>query len=646
MTEIVPWRGKPSELPDVESWVVLDTETSTVHQDDEPYIGVSGVAVVSLAWLDDQGIRTTAFPFGMYDLDQGSLFDNAQSVNLPYDEWQALCKWLVYPKRRYIFHNAMFDLMMMRCGTTMGWEGVDLEPWFKWDTMVVQRELDPLHQVGLKDTAARLWGPHERDDEKAIKKLRAMIAKKYKIPLKRVGYHLLPWTELGKYAEKDADQTMRLFLNQLERLDNGDAEWPTVRHRLEVTRTLHLIQSRGIPWDKDLAEDACKVLRKERKRLEAELPFKPANVNAAKVWFFEKPPTGLGLIPHKMTPGGVKGRPQPTLDDEVLRRLVANGVKGAAEWDLYSEIDRALSMWYEGYSDKVGHDGRLRCVFRQTKVVSGRMSVERIQLHAIPKDHQAVRADVPSVRDLIVPRDGYVLWNLDLSQAELRVAAKYSGCNTMLDMLLQGADLHGITAEKVLHADRSDPTWKEKRDIAKRLTFGSIFQIGGPKFQSTLAENAGIYLPLGECQQIVSDWRRMYPEFSAAYNRYDRFAQQKGWVRLLPGTDYSVKSYFDMRQKWHTGWSRVVQGSLAEFLQIWLVETERQWPGVVVLTVHDSLVLELPEAGGKALARAIADYGEERATWLFGVKMKVDVGPFSDGNSTWQMNQRKIREAI
>jgi hypothetical protein len=116
------------------------------------------------------------------------------------------------------------------------------------------------------------------------------------------------------------------------------------------------------------------------------------------------------------------------------------------------------------------------------------MSAERVQLQALPKADKyrdivtgkrlPIYEGIPDVRDLLVPKEGHGLWNLDLSQAELRVASIYARCEEMLRELGEGQDIHSNNTRTVLKVPEDAPDWKLKRDIAKRLTFGGIFQIG------------------------------------------------------------------------------------------------------------------------------------------------------------------------
>jgi len=357
--------------------------------------------------------------------------------------------------------------------------------------------------------------------------------------------------------------------------------------------------------------------------LERKMPFR-CNINDAKRYFFDE----LGLVPDRKTDKGA-----PSLDEEQVRRWSKTGpgqVKWAAEYALVSKARRAVSMWYRGYPEKLGLDGRLRCSYKQGTVKSGRMSVERIQLQAMPKSDKALEG-IPEVRSLLRAAPGKQLLSLDLHQAELKVAAEYAQCKRMLELLAAGEDLHGITCEQVLKVKRDDVDFKLKRDIAKRLTFGAIFMIGGKTFQETLSKLADIQLPLRECEQLVADWRQLYPEFEVAYKKAMRKMETRGWVRVLPNTPYESQSWLGPRDYAKTGWNRVVQGSLAEFLKLWLIEIEANWPGQMVLTVHDSVVLEVPDTkAGRQVADEIAGLGGAMATDLLmrpdsGVRMTVDV---------------------
>lgn len=610
------------QLPTGLPWVSLDTETSGLFKDDG-----ARVACVALTHRDwsiglpfDQGVRDK-MPNPQLGLD---LFgDHAEDANLPVEDWQYLLRWL--QDQTLVFQNAKFDLHMMRVGTRH-WEGVDLLDQFHWDTMLASGILDPLHPRGLDATAIRLGIGAKTGLEALQGWLKNRGFNKYR-------YDLAPWDLVKVYVTGDTEMTDAIYEHQQARLAGGDIAHEgecSVMDRIErsfnLMRALYRMEQRGIPYDDVQSEESAQVLDRVADAIEREMPFK-CTPSGAKDWFLRK----LGLTTDRFsTKTGA-----PTIDEQQVRKWIAEDIPWAKEYADVTKCRRAVSMWYRGYAEKIGVDGRLRTSFKQGDVKSGRMSVERVQLQALPKSdkYSAVGSnerlpifkDVPDVRKLIYPDEGFGLWNLDLSQAELRVAAHYSQCKNMLEQLANGIDSHGEVTKNVMRVQPDSPEWKAKRDIAKRLNFGGIFMIGGETFQATLAKLADLHLPLEECDDYVRGWRRMYPEFQVAYYKAMRKFESDGYVRLLPNTPYEERSWYNRERDYpRTAWNRMVQGSLAVAFGYWLGEIERRWPGYLILTVHDSVVLEAPLDEGDQLAAEVAAFGASLMTEIFGVMMKVD----------------------
>lgn len=603
------------DLPNV-PWVAADTETSGLHPDDG-----ATVACVALAYEDDDGqMWSVGLPFdqGVRDKlpsEQMDLFETGGDPNLGRDAWEELLEWLT--QRDLIWHNAKFDLFHMENGTRH-WPGRDLTPHTVWDTMIGQRELDPTERAGLDATAKRLG----LGGKQGLSELKDWLKRRGHGPSR---YDLVPWSIVETYVTTDAEMTASLYKHQIERFDNGEADYDRMERELQLMETLLQMEKRGVGYDTEASMKAAFELERRAAAIEAKMPFEctPAG---AKRHFVDH--LGLPVLRRSEKTG------KPSVDEEQIRAWRKDGVEWTAEYAEVTKVRRAISMWYQGYPEKASVEHRLRCTYKQTHVRSGRMSVERIQLQAMPKadkysavgssDRLPIYEGIPDVRSLLRARDGYGLWSLDLSQAELRVASQYAQCQRMLEQLAAGADIHGNTCQEVLNTTPDDPQWKLKRDIAKRLTFGGIFQIGGEKFQATLAKLADIHLSIEECKILVDRWRRMYPEMGHAYRRAERKAAREGYVRVLPNTPYEIRSWFGPMDFPNTGWNRMVQGSLAEAFKLLLVGVEKQWPGYLILTVHDSIVLEMPEDEGDEIAREITEWGGSMMTELFKIDMKMD----------------------
>jgi DNA polymerase I-like protein with 3'-5' exonuclease and polymerase domains len=603
------------DLPEGLDWVVVDVEAGGLFQDDGARIGSIGIGWPgeTRAYPFDQGVRDK-FPA------QTDLFEQpGDDPNLGQAEWDELLEWL--SRQRISAHNAKYDLTMIEAGTRLH-RGRNLLDALYWDTVLCQRDLEPTEEAGLDKVLPRLG-------------LGAKVsADPIKVWLQRSGYQknrydLAPWYMIEEYLRGDVTGQVRLMEWQLEAFDHIEDQAVAEHYyrELDLLAVLYKMEHRGMAYDHEESLRAAATLRRKMAELREALPFDPDKRAAIAGYFCGT----LNLVPDRRTE--VRGEPQ--IDEEQRRKWIAESneqgsfskIPHIEEFDLYVKCKRAVSMWYEGWPEMAGPDGRLRCHYKQGHVKSGRMSVQRLQLQAIPKNDKAVDVEgVPTVRSLIRAEPGHALWNLDLAQAELRVAAKYAKCYTMLDMLLGGADFHSETTKRILHVDESHPQWKEKRDIGKRLTFSAIFQIGGEHFQEILGKMTGIYLPIEECDEIVNNWRRSYPEFGRMYYDAMRVFEQRGWVRLLPNTEYEIRSYMGPYDQPKSAWNRIVQGSLAEFLKLWLVAVESKWPGLMILTIHDSIVMEMREDEGDEVAEEVAAYTAEFASELFKVEMKCDIG--------------------
>jgi DNA polymerase-1 len=553
----------------------------------------------------DQGLRDKILTPGRADqLELAFARETQPDENLSGEDWHRLMDGL--RGKLIVMHNSKFDLTMLDVGTRHH-TGVDLGSNLLWDTMLASAVLEPLELKGLDAASQRIGLSGKRGIEHVVDWLT-----KRKLPTKR--YDLAPWALVEPYVAGDAELTWELYKHQHKELEWGDPRNDELWREQQLAVVLFRMERRGIAYDYETSLAEADKLEERAHEIETRMPFR-ADVNSAKRYFFKE----QGLTCDRPTPKGGN-----SLDEEQVRDWIRAGVPWAQEYRDVSRMRRAVSMWYRGYPEKIGEDGRLRCSYRQATVRSGRLSVERVQLQALPKADK-IEDGAIGVKELVRAKEGHGLWSLDMQQAELRVASQYAQCQLMLEMLAAGRDIHGETTQEVMGVDPKAKDYKLKRDIGKRLTFGGIFQIGGKTFQATLAKLAGIHMEQSECDALVRKWRRMYPEFGVAYRKAEQRVLSSGYARILPGTEHEMKSWFGVRDYPNTGWNRMVQGSLAAWLAMWLINVEENWPGALVLTVHDSIVLELPEESGDKIAAEVAAFSAERATALFDIDMPVEV---------------------
>ena len=665
-TVSVAWEDRDGQ------WLDFASENKSLSWAIETIAPGVEVGIASVAWPFDQGVAGTGKP---EDHGQGTLFADAD--NLDKRQWKALLDWFTLcgmgdaGDPNLIAHNAKFDVQMVQAGCRR-WPGVgrNLLPAILWDTQVVNDLIWPMERTSLKPTAARVFGSEFEDESLKVK----AYLKKAKLPTGR--WDLMPWDIVGPYADLDARLTLMLHLRQRWEIDNNqagswlygkkpyhgqtpvddtDSVYQYIERRMATMRLLTNMEWRGLPYAEVESREAAIEARKRADQVATKLPFRPT-IDSAKHYYFgdgttEKGVKCLSLVPYATTE---KGAPQMT--EEIVGRMLNDEMPFIKEWAEYKKASTAASMWYEGYADKMGADGRLRTCFRQNGTVSTRFSVERVNLQAIPQDY---RLSSHSILDgIMTPRQliayavkhgipGWKLWELDLAQAELRVAAGFAKCKTMLAMIESGEDLHTFTTQELFHITPGDSKFGMFRQVGKRGNFSLIFGSGAPTFRSMVSKETGIQLGEGQSFRIVRDWNALYPEFGEAINLHMNRVMRRqqrhgyGWVDLLNGE----RRWFGKYEDAHKAFNQRVQPNLAQFGIDWMLQTERimRDSGVqavadkagiggagLLLTIHDSQVLLLPDDEfGDQLAAAAQDAGRKIWANTFDVPGDVDAKVWS-----------------
>jgi DNA polymerase I-like protein with 3'-5' exonuclease and polymerase domains len=605
----------PSQLPDnLYTPVAFDFETSALYTDD------GGIATASVAWFEDNiqdedHIRTAAFPFAQGEegkpdwSGQEVLWGSAEDINLPLEEWQALTAWLA--KHQLIAHNAQFDLIMLTGGVmNYRWgdgHGIDLCDRLHWDTMLANYVLWPREMLGLKETAERLWpGEGQKDSQDRLKQ-HLKNQKKKRGNKGGVRYDLANWEVMEQYADDDAYKALRLYLAQRKAF--GAPDHPQYHHfktvLLPVLRLLVQQEVRGMPYAVEISRTAAQRVEKAREELGKRLPFEPTG-DHAKDYFYGSPDKvnlrgtrSLGLIPAYRS----EKTNEPSLNSEALRELTEQNVPWAREWQIYTLLTRAQSMYYDGWADKSGKDNRIRARIRQVGTVSTRFSIERANLQAMPHDGKLeglafVGLDgLPTPRQLIARQvadtmPGWVLMEYDLSQAELRLGALLSKCKKMLAAYFDDVDLHTFTAEQL----------GAPRQVGKVANLSLEYGAGPTTLGNMMVKMTGgkVKMKPWELKEVHTGFHRAYPELNQAIEKWDRFARQNKYVPLIGGQNRYIRFGEDTR----LGWNQRVQGSLGQYMLHWLLEID----GICHrLGIHKRALAE--GLGGAGLIMEVHDSG-------------------------------------
>lgn len=617
--------------------VAFDTETSGLFVDEG-----ARVSIVTLAWGEDGDMQSRCFPFDHGVLDkpdvkgmQVSFFDDAP--NLGIEEWDELIAWL--SRQRLVAHNIKFDLMMLRAGHRVWGHGLDLSNRIKWCTLVTNPIFFPGQSPALKPTAARLWGEVERDAERNL----ARWLTRHKDSRGNPRYDLAPWDLVAPYATKDAEQCIRLHNHQMRLLAEGAVPeaYELFDREVDLAICLYRMECRGVGYDVEGCREAANQLRKERDALRRQLIqvwHREPTPAAARWWFFDK----CKADPVTWSTGV---KPVPSVDQEAVTELVRLNIPNAADYERLSGFNSALSKWYDNWPNLCGADGRLRPSYHQTKAggekgkgrgaVSGRLSVERVQLQAIPHDFR-LPDNVPSIRSFFRAKPGCDLWEVDISQAEVRVATWCAQCEPMRQVLMAGDDVHGATAQRVFGAVPGEDGWSRWRTLAKRLTFATLYSAGPRKFCATLREQAGIDVPERQAREWLDDYRGTFPQFVKLAKADEWRARKVGNIELVTGR----RRWFSEQERQfnaYKAFNQRIQCNVAEAMKIIKVEVEYHYPDILLNEIHDSLMLEVPAGEeGAAVVNLVVALMEEWLIELFGGWDKEHRIPWKVDAKLWQ----------
>lgn len=579
--------------------IALDTETSGLHPDDG-----AKVFAVSFTWLDDAGVLQSAALNFAANHDAPRLFE-PEPCTLA--DWVKFIDWVQC--REIVMHNAPFDIAMLRDGAPFDWPGVNLTEQVVFDTMLANWVVDPLYKRGLKPTAARLWGEDEAAEQAALKPYLGKAAK----------FSSVPWSVMEPYALKDAELTYRLYEHRLDQVVSDENLSMIYEREHALMKVVVEMERVGISFDADTALDVGKALRKEMLTLQTGLPFTPTPVKAAKYFTVTK-----GLPRHCETDGGAASAKECCVESWKHR-----GGKVAEDYAKFNSIKGALGRWYEPWPELVGDDGKLRPVIRQAGAKSGRFSMSRVNLMAIPQDYRLGHIlPHPTPRSLLVPEPGMALVEVDISQAELRLGAHFTKCTPLLEAFAAGDDPHAVTAHNlfgVTLASLPKDDAKRYRVMAKAANFGLAYGMGAETFSHQL-ELAGVPTPLERVQSMVDLWRGSYPHYPRTWSKMEAHVHQERHIELLGGK----KSWFELGTE-HTAFNRAVQGGVAELMKTSMIRCQPhlpEWGARLVLQIHDALVFELPAENAEDFQEWFVNWWGPFLTKRAGVLMEVEAESF------------------
>jgi DNA polymerase-1 len=267
--------------------------------------------------------------------------------------------------------------------------------------------------------------------------------------------------------------------------------------------------------------------------------------------------------------------------------------------------------------------GRLHTSFNQTVARTGRLSSSNPNLQNIPiGDEFGLR-----IRSAFVAEPGWRLISADYSQIELRVLAHMSEDPVLIEAFSRDEDIHSRTAQEIFGIPPGLQTHEHRR-LAKAINYGVIYGLSSFGF----AERTGTSKT--EAQRYIDEYFQRYCKVREFLDRTVEEARETGRVRtafgrLRPIPEINSPDAPTRNRAEREAMNTPLQGTAADLMKLAMVKVharlrQEKMQTRMILTVHDELVFEAPEAEldhARALVKA-----EMEGTHPMKVPLRVDIG--------------------
>ncbi len=258
--------------------------------------------------------------------------------------------------------------------------------------------------------------------------------------------------------------------------------------------------------------------------------------------------------------------------------------------------------------------GRLHSNYYQLGTATGRLSCTNFNLQQVP--------NAKVFRACFIPKEDNVFVIADYSQMQIRIAAEFSGDETMKKIYQNGADLHIITASALSGKSLKEVT-TEERNLAKALNFGMMFGMGADSLVEYAWKSYGVELTSKEASIFISKFYEKYKGFKSWQNSVTRENSYQsrtilGRRRLFPkGGNYTQLINTPIQG---------VEGDILKVALGLLVDRLEKTSGKLIATVHDEVIVECKETEAAIVAKIVEEAMEEAGQrFLKEIPVVVDV---------------------
>ena len=411
------------------------------------------------------------------------------------------------------------------------------------------------------------------------------------------------------------------------------------KHEVRAYNAYIEVEKEGVTIDFGLLGETKATIEKELKEVEKEL-YSFDIVKEAEVDNFNSSQQKvrlfcdvLGWETKHMTKGG-----QPQVNQSQLEEWSKEGKHEILDVLLrYNKLTKQLqfvNLWEELSQ----YDGKLHPSFNIT-ADTGRTTCKNPNIQNVPQES--------SLRNVITCPKGRKFIEVDMSQAELRVASIFSEDENMIHAYQSGSDLHQKTMELIKGGKKPKDAQEAKRwrTESKSCNFGLLYGMSAKTYQE-YAKGYGMNITLEEAEDIREAFFESYPKLLDMHKKFVAYAKKYGYTyspigrkRFLP--NLQSKNWKDVSEAERQAINTPVQGfasdlvisALADILEDESLDKSKY---KIIGSVHDAILVEADEDIAEEYAKKVKEHMENPSILeLCGIDITVPLVADIEIGSAW-----------
>lgn len=619
---------------------VLDVETTGLDIYNDILVGIC---------LYTPGETSAYVPFNHTDLQNVRVADQmseeqVRDIVIPYLQDQEL---------RCINHNIKFD------NKKLAWDWKQVIVNIYWDTQIAGNVLNENEPHKLKPMYNKyiLHGKGSGED--------------YKDLFDGIPFNYVPIDIATVYGANDGFKTYALYKFQAQYL-REDHPREDFRKMYYVFREVEMpliplctdMEMRGVEIREDFAKELSEDFNKEMIEVEAKCDayveqFKQYILDHNNLMRLTKgtckinysSPQQVAALFYDIFKLRSVSRKEPRgTGDKIIQKFLSTAKKKDTKksrefaeflenYQRFKEIKKLLGT----YVDKIPQvkEPKINAVYttyNQYGAKTGRFSssdtVSKINLQNIPSKEKRIRK-------IFKARDGYKLVGGDFSQIEPRVLAFLSGDESMINAYKEGKDLYAIMGSQVYQLPYEDcrefypdgtvnAEGKHRRTTMKSVLLGIMYERGATAIGEQFNKSAEW------AQQLIDNFYKSFPKINQYRLKIENMAETYGYVttitgrkRRLPDMQLEDKDDYRYQEAHRQSLNSVIQGSSADIMKLSMIAiyNDPRYKALdchMIITVHDELIMEVPEEHIKEGAELLVGTMKRVGHSLIDLPMSVD----------------------